>query len=257
MQIAVCFVVGILTSLYGASVGGAALITLPMLIFMGLPAQQAVATALFGYLGMIVMGIFVYHKADKIEYRIAVPIAVLAVLGTCMGSWVLPVIKNDQLQRMIGIAMIGILVILLANKDLGVIKKQPSRAMLVAGYVLSFVMGMYLTTVMAGGSIIASYLLIFFFCQTLLESAGTKHLIFAGTNLSATTIFGMQGFIHYDLGCALIAGNLLGTYIGAHYALKKGDGWVRLIFVPVVLISLGSIPRSLLRDLSALRHLLR
>lgn len=204
---------------------------------MGLPAQHAVATALFGYLGMIIMGIFVYHKAEKIDYKIALPIAVLAVIGTILGTLILPSIQNDLLQRMIGVAMIIILAILLMNKDLGVVHKKPTQTTLFIGYILAFGMGMYLTTVMAGGSIVASYLLIFFFGQTLLESAGTKHVIFAGTNLSATTILGLQGAIHYDLGAALIAGNLIGTYLGAHYALKKGDGWVRMIFVPVVLIS--------------------
>ena len=118
----ILFTVGAVTSLYGASVGGAGMIVVPTLIFLGLPPQEAVATAVFAFLAMCTVGLIVYHRAEKVDFRIGIPAALIAGLGALTGAFLLPSIPEDILQMAIGISMLIITSLLLFRTNIGIKK---------------------------------------------------------------------------------------------------------------------------------------
>lgn len=56
-------------------------------------------------------------------------------------------------------------------------------------------------------------------------------------SLLALAIFIKNGIVHYVFGIILFAGMILGGYIGAHTAIKKGDSWVKVIFAIIIAAS--------------------
>jgi uncharacterized membrane protein YfcA len=56
------------------------------------------------------------------------------------------------------------------------------------------------------------------------------------TNISALIVFIRQG--NYLLGIAILMAicNVLGSVTGSHLALKKGNGFIRIIFLVIVSI---------------------
>lgn len=79
-------------------------------------------------------------------------------------------------------------------------------------------------------------MLILFFGQTLLEGAATRKIAQFISTAMAIVIFAIVGVIHYPLGIALFIGNLIGSYIGAHYSDKIGNIWIKRLFIVIVLI---------------------
>ena len=48
-------------------------------------------------------------------------------------------------------------------------------------------------------------------------------------------IFGINGLLHFDVGIALFFGMLLGGRLGANVAIKKGNAWVKILFVITII----------------------
>jgi hypothetical protein len=70
-----------------------------------------------------------------------------------------------------------------------------------------------------------------------LRGSAYAKLINLTTNLAAFIYFALHGHIIYKLGFAMMGFNILGNYIGAKLAIKRGSGLVRVIFI-IILIAI-------------------
>ena len=75
-----------------------------------------------------------------------------------------------------------------------------------------------------------------FFGLTIIEAGATAMLPSMISNLMAVGIFAFNGIIDYQFGIALFLGMLTGGRLGAMFAVKKGNAWVKFIFVFIVLV---------------------
>jgi uncharacterized protein len=237
LPLSLLLLVGIVASLYGVSVGGAGLLILPTVILIGFPPQNAIATSVLGYLGMCTVGAAVYGKAGKVDLRIGLPATFIGIIGAAVGAFIVLELPEELLRKIIGIFLLLILCVLLFKRDYGLEKRSMSTPMRILGFALFFPLGLHATLIAAGTSIVTSYVLIFLLGQTFLESAGTKKLFFLGTNITGLSIYATAGLVDWTAGLFLFVGTALGSYLGAHYALKKGDQWVKWLFVPIVVAS--------------------
>ena len=80
------------------------------------------------------------------------------------------------------------------------------------------------------------YVLTFFLGFTMIEILATGIIPWFVLSISSLVIFALNGIIDYEIGIILLIGMALGGYIGAHMALKKGDLWVKRLFVLFVII---------------------
>lgn len=232
------FIAGLVAGFIGTTVGGGGLISIPVLIFLGLPPQMAIATSHFGYLGIITAGFYKFHKAGKVDYKLGIPIAVLSIIGSVVGAFTLLSIPNDILEKLVAVFILLILIIILINKNIGVKKAKPTIGFLkYFGYLLFLLLGFWGAFFGGGFSIFATYILIFLFGKTFLESAGTRKILAFGIVLTAIIIFSLNGAIDWIFGTSLIIGMALGSFYGASHGIKKGDEWVRGLFIIIVLAS--------------------
>jgi uncharacterized membrane protein YfcA len=106
----------------------------------------------------------------------------------------------------------------------------------IIGASLSFVISIYSGFYGAGAGTLLTYVLVLFFGQTFLEGAATRKIAQFISTAMAIVIFAIGGVIHYPLGIALFIGNLIGSYIGAHYSERIGNIWIKRLFFAVVSI---------------------
>ena len=55
-----------------------------------------------------------------------------------------------------------------------------------------------------------------------------------GTNAAAMIVFALSGSVLWVLGLCMALGNVLGGAIGARAAVRRGSGFVRIVFLVVV-----------------------
>jgi len=228
---------GAVTSFYGTSVGGAGLMVIPVLILLGLTPQSAVATANFGFVAMAGVGFLTFHRAKAINYRIGLPAALIIVAGALIGSFILLELPELLLERLISFSILLILMFMIAQKRIGTAKRDTNVWLKCVGYGLFLPLGIYGAVISGGMAILFTYILIFFFGETFLQSAGTRKPGSLAKMVVITVVLGMHGVIRWDYGAVLLIGNSVGAYVGSKVALERGSAWVRVLFIVVTIVS--------------------
>lgn len=230
--------VGILGGSYGALVGGTSLITIPVLIFLGLPPHTAIGTDRLGITGLTSMGWYKFHEKGLIHYRIALVMGVAALIGSFLGANLVLQISVALLRKIIAIVTVLILILVVGQPKLGVEKKDRiiKRYEYGIGIFISFIVGIYggFYGAMAGTFLL--YILLFIFKQTFLESTATLKLPSFMMTTMAALVFAIKGAIDYPMAAAMFLGCAIGAYVGAHYSDRIGNVWIKRLFILIILI---------------------
>jgi uncharacterized membrane protein YfcA len=72
---------------------------------------------------------------------------------------------------------------------------------------------------------------------TFIEANALDKLIWLINPVISVIIFALKGIIYYQIGIVLLLGMVIGGYLGAHTAIKKGNKFVKLAFSVVVIAS--------------------
>ena len=230
------FLVGVLAAFIGVIAGGGGLISIPMLIFLGLDPKIAIATAKLGGLGGVMTSAFRYHKSSKINFKIGYKLLVLFTIASVLGSFALVRISEETMYKIVGIVLLGLLpLILFSEKGLKEIKTGKRGE--VIGYILMACVGFYCGFFGGGWGILSYYVMIMFFGLDFVKSAATTVFGSLGSYPLSLIVFAANGMINYEMGIVLMLGMMIGGYLGAKTAVKKGNKFVRILFIIVVIAS--------------------
>ncbi|HVP80632.1 MAG TPA: sulfite exporter TauE/SafE family protein [Thermodesulfobacteriota bacterium] len=234
----VIFLASIIGASFGTLVGGTSLITIPVLIFLGLPPHTAIGTDRLGIAGLTTVGWYKFHQKGLIDYPISLWMGVAAVIGSFLGASLVLEISTGLLRKIIAIATVGVLIIVIAQPRLGLEKKgrMIGGHAYGAGIFITFIIGIYggFYGAMAGTFLL--YVLLSVFDQTFLEGTATLKLTSLMMTTMAAVVFAGKGAIDYPKAGAMFLGCAVGSYFGAHYSDRIGNVWIKRLFIFIVLI---------------------
>jgi len=231
------FLVAIIASFIGTNVGGGGLISIPFLIFMGVPAQVSIASNKLGGFGMNAGGMLRFHGTDKLDKELSIKLALVGLVGAYVGARTLLVIPDQVLERLVAGFILVVLAFILVNRDLGVTGNIVSLQRRGVGYVSFFFIGFWAAFFGGGWAIFGTFALMHFFGQTFTQSAANRKLFGMTSSLVAILVYTTSGIINWAFGFTLFAGMAIGSYAGTSYGLRKGDRWIRGLFIVIVLAS--------------------
>jgi len=233
----VIYFVGIFVGIFGTLVGGGGLISVPTLIFIGLPPHVAIATNRLGAVGLFSTGWYKFHKKGTIDYKVGLITGIPFFIGSIIGAFILLEISEESLRKIIAAFTVAVLIIIVAKSNIGLEKRKSvvRKHELVLGVVLSFLIGVYAGFYAPGFGIFLSYVQILLFGQTFIESAGTWKIGAVMYSVLTSIIFAFEGLIVYPDAAALFMGTASGSYVGAHYSDRIGNVWLRRLFIIAVL----------------------
>lgn len=229
------FVVGI----FSVSVGATALITVPVLIYFGMPAKEAVATSMFILIFLSLIGAIGFRKeAKKDNNKLLVIFVALTLISSFIGAKLVLDIDENLLQKIIGISIIIASFFLLVKKDFGVKvdDKNISAWKMILGLVLVFVLGIYGGFFSGGYVMILTLVLIYFFNFSFLQSAFATKVINLFSSGIACAVFYFNNLIDFELGIILAIFISLGAVLGVKLAIAKGNSWIRKVYIVVVIL---------------------
>lgn len=232
------FFVGLFVSVLSTLVGGSSVLTIPTLILLGLPPHTAIGTDRFGIMGVCLAGWYKFHKKKLINYKIGVLLTLPVIFGSFLGAHLVFEISESVLKSIVIIISIACLLFIVLNPRLGTesTKKKFGKYEYLIGGLMTFAVGVYVGFYGAMGGTLLLYILILWFGQTFLESAGTQKIAALMMNAIAAIVFALNGAIAYYLAIPLFCGCCIGSYIGAHYSDKIGNVWIRRLFIILLVI---------------------
>lgn len=228
------------TSVVGVVTGSNSLVTVPVMFQFGIDEKVAVATNMFGLTFMAVGGTIPFIRQGTINVRRLTPLIVLTIAGSAIGALLVGLITNGAIKLIVTIAMIVMVIFTLVRgsgrNSPAEIALEPSRSISPLVYLLTFLLAIYGGLYSGGYVTVLTAVLVAFAAMSFGESVAATKLINVFSSGIATLIFMWQGLVDYRLGIFLAIAMFAGAFVGAHYASKMNEIWLRRIFVTTVFV---------------------
>ena len=235
-------VLGFIASFIDVAVGGGGLISLPALLWTGLPPVLALGTNKCAAVMGALVGFITFVRSGNVDVPLIKKLFPLSLTGSLLGVLTVHVIPPDILQPLVVVMLIAVLIYSLLKKDWGNENHYhglSSRMLMLAG-ITAFALGFYDGFFGPGtGSFLLFALLSIGF--DFLRAAGNARTLNFASNLSAALFFAFLGQIDYAYALPMGAAMILGAYCGARMALTKGVGYVKPLFIGVTAILIGKL----------------
>jgi uncharacterized membrane protein YfcA len=230
---------GFLAGIINTLAGSGSLITLPVLILMGLPANVANGTNRVGVLLQNIVGGTSFHRSGVLDLRGALYLSVAAVLGSVAGAQIAVNLDEEMLRRTIGVVMVLMLFVIVLRPQrwlkgtLQFLEGRPTWKQLGT----MFVIGIYGGFIQAGVGIFLLAALVLFIGYDLVRANAVKVIIILVFTVSALLVFARNGQVNWGIGLLVAAGQMLGAWVAARMAVEKGANWVRQLLIVIVALS--------------------
>lgn len=230
---AVLVAAGVAAGIINVLAGGGSFLTLPILIFLGLPATVANGTNRLGVMAQNLGAVWGFHKAGVLDWPWALAASAPALVGSAIGTWAALDISEGLFRRILAVVMVAVTLATLVMPD----PRPHENARSPRSWVVSlgfFVVGLYGGFLQAGvGFLVLA--ITSWARMDLVRGNAIKVVSVALLTLLALVIFVANGAVHWPMGLALAAGNSIGAQIGVHLAVTKGHRWVRGVVTVTVI----------------------
>lgn len=237
--VAAGFVAGFINTLAGSG----SLVTLPLLIFIGLPANVANGTNRVGILLQNVVGGESFRRQGTLDLRGAVILSIPAIVGSVVGAQIAVNLDEELMRRTIGALMVAMLIVILVRPQRwlhGTLERMtgwPDWKQLI----IFFAIGVYGGFIQAGVGIFLLAGLVLGVGYDLVRANAVKVSITLFFTISALLVFMRNGQVVWDVGLILALGNMLGAWVAARMAVERGAVWVHRLLVAVVAVSAAEL----------------
>lgn len=226
-----------------AVVGGGGLIQVPALFV--LKPELSPAT-LFGTnkLSSIVgtaNATWQYARRVQLPWRLLLITAGTAFVFSFLGARAVSVLNPNALRPMIIVLLVLVFVYTLIKKDFGSLHapRLSERRQQYFGLLLGAVIGFYDGFFGPGTGSFLVFAFVGLFGFSFLAASASAKVINLATNAAALAWFIPTGHVLYQAAVPMAVANLAGSWCGAHLAMQRGSGFVRLFFIGVVALLLA------------------
>ena len=229
------------TSIVGVVTGSNSLVTVPVMFQFGIDEKVALATNMFGLTFMAIGGTIPFMRQRSIEFRKLTPLVVLTVAGSAIGAMTVGLITNQSIKAIVSIAMFVMVGFTFLHRNGSTESRGGSgepvrRSTPAIVYLLTFLLAIYGGLYSGGYVTVLTAALVAFAAMTFAESVAATKFINVFSSGIATLVFMWQGLVDYRLGIFLAVSMFAGAYVGAHYASKMNEIWLRRIFLATVFV---------------------
>ena len=219
--------------------GGAGLLQLPVLIFLGLPFAVALATHKIASVALGVGATIRHLREGGLRRRFVLFILGSGIPGVLLGASLILQVPGRYAEVALGLLTVGLGLYSVAKGQMG-LSEQPrnrqGRGLWVGGLGL-FGIGILNGSLTSGTRLFVTLWLVRWFGADYRQAvAYTLVLVGVFWNGSGAIALGILGEVQWAWLPALLAGSLLGGYAGAHLAILKGNRWIKRVFEVVTLL---------------------
>ncbi len=242
-QFFVIFAVGAIAGFVNVLAGGGSILTLPMLIFLGLPPTVANGTNRLAVAVQSIFAVAGFRRKGVSDFKSSLVLSCPALIGGLIGAQIALAVSDLVFKKVLAVIMIFILGFILwdpiRKKHDNIHEKEDishlSLSRRIAIMFFLFFAGIYGGFVQAGVGFLIIMALNIIGGLNLVKTNSHKVFI-AGINaLFSLLIFVFHNKIYWIIGLVLAAGNGLGGWIGSNYAVSKGERFIRIVLTMCVI----------------------
>ena len=218
---------GGLAGAINAMAGGGSMLTVPLLVLAGVEGNAANGSNRVGILTSNVTSMLSFRNEGVRVDRNLMPIIVPGLIGAPIGAFVIDRFTDEAFERFFGLLMIPLIILTIFRpKPKTDVPPWPTYVTAI----VFFLIGIYAGAIQAGVGLVL--LTAFSRAGLDLVTANMVKVIFIlFVTCEALTIFILQGNVRWGPAIVLAIGLSAGGWIGAKFAVRGGEKWIRIVMV--------------------------
>lgn len=237
--IAAGFAAGFINTLAGSG----SLITLPVLIFLGLPPTVANGTNRVAILIQNIVTTDSFRRQKVLDWRGGAQLALPAIVGSVIGAQIAVNLNEEMMRRTIGLLMVVMLVVILVNPKRWLHGKSDILGKRISWQqvIIFFGIGIYGGFIQAGVGIFLLAGLVLGAGYNLVRANAVKVLIVLAFTVFALGVFIANHQVNWGVGLLLAVGNASGGWVASRMAVERGAEFVRWLLIAVIVVSAAKL----------------
>jgi uncharacterized protein len=219
--------------------GSGSLLTLPVLIYLGLPPTVANGTNRVGVLLQNLVSTASFRQQKVLDLRQGIAPIIPAVVGWLAGAVLAANLDQTMMKRAIAVLMLVMLIVMLVKPERWLRGHAESFTLHVGAReaVIFFFIGIYGGFIQAGVGVFILAALVLGVGMDLVHANGLKVLVILAGTAAALLVFQRNGQVNWGIGLILAAGQALGALAASRMSVKRGAPFIRWFLIAVILIS--------------------
>jgi uncharacterized membrane protein YfcA len=228
---------GLFAGFVNTMAGGGSLLTLPLLIFLGLPTATANGTNRIAILVSTSSATLGFQSKNINSFPFSIYLGITAFLGALIGARIAVEIDGFLFNKILAIIMIAVVLLMVFKPNYKSQLPQPrtSGKTLIWSMVAFFFIGIYGGFINAGIGFIIMLFLNYVNKLDLVRVNATKVALVLIYTIGALGTFILSGHINLKYGVALAIGNAAGAFFASRYAVRKGEGIIKKVMMVMVI----------------------
>jgi uncharacterized protein len=237
LEVLALLVAGLLAGFVNVVAGGGSLLSVPLLIFLGLPETVANGTSRLAILAQSTTSVTAFARAGKLDYGLLARLSAPALAGAALGAYGAARMADAEFRAALGAVMLACAALVVVNPRPAAAFARPPRLSRRWVWPALFVIGLYGGAIQAGVGYLILAVLVLVLRIDLVQANVMKVVLVGLYTPLALALFVWQGRVDLWFGLALSAGQALGGFIGAIESLARGERFVRATLALVVVLS--------------------
>lgn len=230
-EVALILAVGIVAGFINTIAGGGSLLSMPILIFLGLPPAVANATNRVAIFSQNIFAVAGFKSKGISEFKYSVILGISALVGAVIGAKIAVDINGEIFNKILAVTMVVVVFIIITGraKPRNINTERISKKSQTIGFISFFFIGIYGGFIQAGVGFLIIGALTAINGFSLVKTNSIKVLVVLIYTIAALAVFIYEGKVNWLYGAVLAVGNSTGAWFASRWSVDKGDKVVKII----------------------------
>ncbi len=224
----------IATSLSSMSGGGASVIAVPVMMWMGISFPLAMSVQKFSSIFWVLPASRNYLKDRVVNWNFLILFSALGLIGVYLGVITVVAVDKRTLELCIGILILLLVLYTLIRKNIGLQEeRKPSKKHRFISYIFGPILGFYESVFGSGNGIMFAIVTFKTRGFDFINALGYYYSVAFPWEILAAGLYIYKGYFSWAVMVPCVIGSIIGGYIGSRYAKYKGNKFIKIMFVVV------------------------
>lgn len=228
-EVAALIFAGFAAGIVNVMAGGGSILTVPLMMFLGVPGPVANGTNRISVIANSVSAMAVFLRHGVPHVKLCTTLTLIAIPPALLGAWLSTRLNNDQFEGLLAVVMVAVLLLMQApqGKSADTNEDQPKNLLL--GHLLMAIAGFWGGFIQIGMGFVMLPIMHRVLGLSLVSTNILKVFIIFAYTLLAVFVFAATSEVLWVIGAIAALGNIAGGIIGAQLTLTRGEALIRKV----------------------------
>ncbi len=235
LELTLLALTGIATGFMNTMAGGGSMLSVPVMIFLGVPGTIANGTNRIAILPQNISAVLAFYRKGFANFKLSFSLGLCTIPGTLIGAYFASKIPNQDFNTILAVIMLIILIVMSLPEGKTISTSDtPSRNRLIAGHFLMIFIGFWGGFIHIGVGFLLMPILNRVMQFDLITTNSHKVFIVLCYTVVALIVFSSQLTLIWKYGIALAVGTSIGAWIATHVQISQGVGAIKIVLNIVI-----------------------